>query len=418
MSSSSSATLKVVVGVGGGIAAYKSCGLIRALKEQGHHVTVVPTVDALRFVGSVTFEALSGNPVATSVFDEVASVQHVRLGQEADLVVIAPATADLMSRLAAGRTDDLLTATVLTATCPVVVAPAMHTEMWHHPATQRNVATLREDGVLVMEPGVGRLTGKDTGPGRLLEPEDIAQVCEYSLESTQRVPRDLVGRKIVISTGGTREDIDPVRYLANRSSGKQGVALAVAAACRGANVQLVAGSIDIDVPTNIPVVSVRSARDMHAAMLNASVDADAVIMAAAVADFRPEHVADTKLKKGSDSEPDHVKLVRNPDILADLVSDRKRGGIPVDCMVVGFAAETGDDHSDACTYGREKIQRKGCDLLVVNEVGTDLTFGADDNSGWILSPDGSHSNIPRGSKLAFAHEVLNAMHAGLTPLKL
>jgi len=279
---------RIVVGVGGGIAAYKVCALIRSFTESGHSVRVIPTESALQFVGRATFEALSGNPVQTGVFADVPEVAHVRLGQEADLVVIAPATADLMARAVAGRADDLLTATLLTARCPVVFAPAMHTEMWEHAATVWNVATLRERGNIVIEPASGRLTGKDTGAGRMPEPEEIFTLASLLLERTAALPRDLEGHRLVVSAGGTREPLDPVRFLGNRSSGKQGYALARLAAQRGAQVTLVAGAVaDLGDPAAVDVVRVRTAEEMREAVMKHAVDADAVIMSAAVADFRP-----------------------------------------------------------------------------------------------------------------------------------
>jgi len=400
---------RVVVGVGGGIAAYKACGLIRLLTESGCHVDVVPTEAALRFVGSATFEALSGNPVSTGVFSDVPSVRHVALGQRADLVVVAPATADLLSRAATGRADDLLTSTLLTARCPVLLAPAMHTEMWEHPATRRNVATLRGDGVHVMPPASGRLTGADTGAGRLPAPADIARLARLLLDGGS-LPWDLAGRHVVVTSGGTREEIDPVRYLGNRSSGKQGHAIAAVAAARGARVTLVTSS-ELPVPAAVEAVHVESAGQMREQTLRAAEHADVVVKAAAVADFRPADVADTKLKKGSDSEPDRIRLERNPDILADLVAARSSGLIPGRCILVGFAAETGDESGSVLEHGRAKLARKGCDLLVVNEVGRRTTFGEDVNGGWILDPDGGETPVERASKDLLAARLLDAVAA-------
>lgn len=398
---------RVVVGVGGGIAAYKACGLIRLLTESGCHVDVVPTEAALRFVGAATFEALSGNPVSTGVFSDVPSVRHVALGQRADLVVVAPATADLLARAASGRADDLLTSTLLTARCPVLLAPAMHTEMWEHPATRRNVDTLRGDGVHVMPPASGRLTGADSGAGRLPEAADIARLAALLLDGGE-LPWDLAGRHVVVTAGGTREEIDPVRFLGNRSSGKQGHALAAVAAARGARVTLVT-SADLPTPPAVEVVAVESAREMREAVLRLAAGADAVIKAAAVADFRPADVAGSKLKKGSGSEPTEIALVRNPDILADLVAARSAGGVPASCVLVGFAAETGDATGSVLEHGREKLARKGCDLLVVNEVGRGTTFGEDHNAGWILDPDGGETALDRGSKDLMAGRILDAV---------
>ncbi|MBS9372469.1 Coenzyme A biosynthesis bifunctional protein CoaBC [Rhodococcus sp. B50] len=400
---------RIVVGVAGGIAAYKSCALIRAFAESGHHVRVVPTESALEFVGRATFEALSGNPVQTGVFADVPQVPHVRLGQEADLVVIAPATADLMARAVAGRADDLLTATLLTARCPVMFVPAMHTEMWEHPATVDNVATLRRRGVVVVEPASGRLTGKDTGAGRMPEPDEIFTLASLVLERADALPRDLAGRRIVVSAGGTREPLDPVRFLGNRSSGKQGYALARLAAQRGADVTLVAGSVaGLDDPAAVDVVRVQTAAQMQDAVAKHASGADAVIMSAAVADFRPSTFVTSKIKKGA-GEPDSIALTKNDDILAGLVRARTEGGLSAETVIVGFAAETGDEHGDVLTYAREKLARKGCDLLVVNAVGEGKAFEVDDNNGWLLSADGSETALAHGSKALMASRVLDAL---------
>ena len=401
---------RVVVGVGGGIAAYKACGLIRLLTEAGHHVDVVPTEAALRFVGSATFEALSGNPVSTGVFSDVPAVRHVALGERGDLVVGAPATADLLARTASGRADDLLTSTLLTARCPVLLAPAMHTEMWEHPATRRNVDTLRGDGLHVMPPASGRLTGADTGAGRLPEPPDIARLAFLLLDGGT-LPWDLEGRHVVVTSGGTREEIDPVRFLGNRSSGKQGHAIAAVAAARGATVTLVTTS-DLPTPPAVDPIHIDSAMEMREHTLRAAARADVVIKAAAVADFRPTDVSGAKLKKGSASEPDQIRLEQNPDILADLVAARAVGDVPAHCVLVGFAAETGDDSGSVLEHGRAKLARKGCDLLIVNEVGRDATFGEDDNAGWILHADGSEDLVARGSKDLLAGRILDAVVAG------
>ncbi|MET4613120.1 phosphopantothenoylcysteine decarboxylase/phosphopantothenate--cysteine ligase [Rhodococcus sp. PvR044] len=400
---------RIVVGVGGGIAAYKACSIIRSFTESGHHVRVIPTDSALQFVGRATFEALSGNPVQTGVFADVPQVPHVRLGQEADLVVIAPATADLMARAAHGRADDLLTATLLTARCPVVFAPAMHTEMWEHPATVANVATLRERGICVIEPASGRLTGKDTGAGRLPEPDEIVGLATLLLERPDALRRDLVGRKILVSAGGTREPLDPVRFLGNRSSGKQGYAIARLAAQRGAEVTLIAGyTADLADPAALEVIRVRTAGELKEAVDKAAVAAEAVVMAAAVADFRPSTIADSKIKKGAD-EPDTIPLTRNEDILAGLVRSRRDGDLPNTSVIVGFAAETGDAHGDVLTHARSKLARKGCDLLVVNAVGEGKAFEVDHNDGWLLGADGSEVALEYGSKALMASRVLDAL---------
>ncbi|GAA3234981.1 bifunctional phosphopantothenoylcysteine decarboxylase/phosphopantothenate--cysteine ligase CoaBC [Pseudonocardia petroleophila] len=384
----------------GGIAAYKSAELLRRLTETGHSVRVLPTASALEFVGAATFEALSGQPVHTGVFADVPSVPHVKLGQQADLVVVAPATADLMARAAHGRADDLLTASLLTARCPVLFAPAMHTEMWEHPATRANVATLRERGVVVLEPASGRLTGEDTGPGRLPDPAEIAELARLLLERPDALPRDLAGRRIVVSAGGTREALDPVRFLGNRSSGRQGYALARVAAQRGAHVTLVAAhTADLADPAAVDVVRAGSARELREAVLAATAGADAVVMAAAVADFRPVALAEHKIKKGS-ADPDPLHLTTNPDILAELVRVREPGQ-----LIVGFAAETGDESGDVLQHGRAKLARKGCDLLVVNAVGDGRAFEVPDNAGWLLGADGSETELPTGSKALLASRV-------------
>jgi phosphopantothenoylcysteine decarboxylase/phosphopantothenate--cysteine ligase len=380
---------RVVLGVGGGIAAYKAASLLRLFTEAGHDVTVVPTASALRFVGAPTWEALSGKLVSTDVWSHVPDVPHVRLGKSADLVVVAPATADLLAKAAAGMADDLLTATLLTARCPVVLAPAMHTEMWEHPATQANVATLTARGVHLVPPASGRLTGADTGPGRLPEPEDIFAVCVRLLDD----PQPLAGRRVVVSAGGTREPLDPVRYLGNRSSGKQGYALAQVAAQRGAQVTLVSANAELAAPAGVDVVAVGTALELQDAVTAAARGADVVVMAAAVADFRPAEVSASKLKKAHDDGPDRpdesaptIALVRNPDILAGLVQRRGEEMRPV---IVGFAAETGDADGTVLDHARAKLARKGCDLLVANEVGEGLAFGTDGNTVHLLYREGS-----------------------------
>ncbi|MER7762002.1 bifunctional phosphopantothenoylcysteine decarboxylase/phosphopantothenate--cysteine ligase CoaBC [Streptomyces sp. NPDC097619] len=381
---------KVVLGVSGGIAAYKACELLRRLAESGHDVRVVPTESALHFVGAATWAALSGHPAETGVWETVHEVPHVRIGQGADLVVVAPATADVLAKAAHGLAGDLLTNTLLTARCPVVFAPAMHTEMWEHPATQENVATLRRRGALVIEPAVGRLTGKDTGKGRLPDPEEIFEVCRRVLARGAGAERDLVGRHVVISAGGTREPLDPVRFLGNRSSGKQGYALARTAVARGARVTLVSANTALPDPAGADVVRVGTALQLREAVLKAAADADAVVMAAAVADFRPAVYATGKIKKAEGREPAPVELVRNPDILAEVSAERARPGQ----LVVGFAAET----DDVLANGRAKLLRKGCDLLVVNEVGEAKTFGSEENEAVILGSDGSETAVPHGPK--------------------
>ncbi|OKK15050.1 phosphopantothenoylcysteine decarboxylase [Streptomyces sp. CB02488] len=387
---------KVVLGVSGGIAAYKACELLRRLTESGHDVRVVPTEASLHFVGAATWSALSGHPVSTEVWNDVHEVPHVRIGQHADLVVVAPATADLLARAAHGLADDLLTNTLLTARCPVVFAPAMHTEMWEHPATRENVATLRRRGAVVIEPAVGRLTGVDTGKGRLPDPGEIFEVCRRVLARGPVAP-DLAGRHVVISAGGTREPLDPVRYLGNRSSGKQGYALARTAVARGARVTLVEANTGLPDPSGADIVRVGTATQLREAVLKAAADADVVVMAAAVADFRPAEYAAGKIKKKDGQEPAPIALVRNPDILAEVAGRRARP----EQIVVGFAAET----DNVLANGREKLRRKGCDLLVVNEVGERRTFGAEENEAVVLAADGGETTVPFGPKEALADTV-------------
>ena len=396
----------VVVGVAGGIAAYKACHLIREFTEDGDDVRVVPTPAALNFVGAATFEALSGNPVDTDVFSRVDEVQHVRVGKDADLVVIAPATADTIARIAAGRADDLLTATVLVATCPVVLAPAMHTEMWENPATQDNVATLRRRGVIVLEPAHGRLTGTDTGAGRMLEAVQIAEMAKTVLE-VGLFTRTLEGKKVVISAGGTQENIDPVRFIGNRSSGRQGFALADIAAHRGAHVTVVAGDTEaLDTPPGAEVVHVRSTRDMQKAVDAAAADADIVIMAAAVSDYRPANEATSKLKKGqSDDALSNLRMVENPDILKELVDKRAAG--ETNATIVGFAAET----DNPLEYGKAKLERKGADMLMVNSVAGGAVFGEMRNSGWLINRDGDVEEIANGPKHVVAARIWDAIEA-------
>ena len=397
---------RVVLGVGGGIAAYKTCELLRLLTESGHAVTVVPTEAALRFVGAATWEALSGRRVSASMWDDVESVPHVRLGQRADLVVVAPATADLLARAAAGRADDLLTATLLTARCPVVMAPAMHTEMWEHPATRANVATLRERGVLVLDPASGRLTGTDTGPGRLPDPAEIFRAATDVLaRAGGGAGADLSGRHVVVSAGGTREYLDPVRYLGNRSSGKQGYALAGAALARGARVTLVAANVDLPDPVGATVVRVDTTEQLCDAVLLAARDCDAVVMAAAPADFRPSSRSESKIKKRPGVGPPALELVENPDVLAALVSQRASSGDRTRPVLVGFAAETGDTEGDAVHHARVKLRRKGCDLLVLNDVSGGAVFGADSTAALILDDAGGEVAVPPGPKAALAAAV-------------
>ncbi|WP_353709305.1 bifunctional phosphopantothenoylcysteine decarboxylase/phosphopantothenate--cysteine ligase CoaBC [Cellulosimicrobium sp. ES-005] len=408
--------MRIVLGVSGGVAAYKAVLLLRLLRERGHRVRVVPTASALRFVGAPTWEALSGEPATDQVFEDVEHVPHVALGQGADLVVVAPATADLLARAASGRADDLLTSTLLTARCPVVMAPAMHTEMWEHPATRANVATLRERGVHVIEPASGRLTGADTGPGRLPEPDEIARVAlavaggaddEAGASGEPAPVRDLAGRRVVVSAGGTREPIDPVRFIGNRSSGRQGVELARAARARGAHVTLVAANLAPDVAALVrdagldDVVGVETTAQLRDAVRAAAASADVVVMAAAVADFRPAHAPGAKIKKVPGRGPEPIALVENPDVLAELAHDRLRAGQ----VVVGFAAETGDADGSVLDHGRAKARRKGADLLVVNAVGESLGFGVDANDVTVVDGSGDVVATAGGTKRAVADAV-------------
>ncbi|WP_194927706.1 bifunctional phosphopantothenoylcysteine decarboxylase/phosphopantothenate--cysteine ligase CoaBC [Catenulispora pinisilvae] len=390
----------VVLGVGGGIAAYKACELLRLFTESGHAVTVVPTAAALHFVGEPTWAALSGRPVATQVWEHVHEVPHVRIGRHADLVVVAPATADLLAKAAHGLADDLLTNTLLTATCPVVFAPAMHTEMWENAATRENVATLRRRGLYVIEPAVGRLTGADTGKGRLPDPAAIFEYCR-SLLTRGTAAADLAGLHVVVSAGGTREPIDPVRYIGNRSSGKQGYALAATAVARGARVTLVAANTSLPDPAGVDVVPVATTAQLRDAVRAAAQDADIVVMAAAVADFRPAEPAESKIKKADDSSAPEIRLVQNPHVLRELGHSRIRPGQ----TVVGFAAETGDAHGTWLEHGRAKRAKYGVDLLIVNEVGVDLTFGADHSAAVLISADGSEEPVADGPKERLADVI-------------
>jgi phosphopantothenoylcysteine decarboxylase/phosphopantothenate--cysteine ligase len=382
--------------VGGGIAAYKVADLLRKLTEAGHDVNVVPTASALQFVGAATWAALSHHPVASDVWTAAEDVPHVRLGRQAELVIVAPATADLLARAAHGLADDLLTNTLLTARCPVLFVPAMHTEMWEHPATEANVALLRGRGAVVLDPATGRLTGTDTGKGRLPEPLEIARLVELLLHVPTALPYDLAGRHVVISAGGTREPLDPVRFLGNASSGKQGYALASVAAARGARVTLVAANVDLADPAGAEMVRVGSAVELRDAVHKAAEEADVVVMAAAVADFRPTGTADHKIKK-SGQPPAPIPLEENPDVLAELVAARRPG-----TLLVGFAAETGDSSGTVLDHGRAKLARKGCDYLVVNAVGPGKAFGQSHNAGVILGADGTEKVVDFGPKAVLA----------------
>ncbi|OFR63019.1 phosphopantothenate--cysteine ligase family flavoprotein [Rothia sp. HMSC069C04] len=472
--------MRIIVGIGGGIAAYKAAMLLRLFAKNGDEVIAMPTPNATKFVGVPTLEALSGNPVSTDVFDRVPEVNHVRQAEQADAVVIAPATADLLARLAAGRADDLLSSTVLTTHAPVILAPAMHTQMWEHPATQANVQTLRSWGYHVIEPAIGRLTGPDSGPGRMPEPEDIFAVA---LDVIARFPKGqvhpvytpgyapteplytgteqermaaaraatltsallgqgdsgqdepsqatgaseslrgpLAGRLVVITAGGTREALDPVRFLGNRSTGKQGVALAEAARDLGATVHLIGANLEVPAPEGVQVTRVVSALELREATLGVSAAADVLIMSAAVADFRPAEFAEFKIKKSADSEDAPViQLVRNPDILREVVVRRQQareaGESPLGPkLIVGFAAETGSAEKTPLELGREKLQRKGTDFLAVNTVGVNRGFGTDDNTITLLSTLNDEAPVFSGSKKELSVRLLEHVAAFLPEL--
>ena len=471
--------MRIIVGIGGGIAAYKAAMLLRLFAKNGDEVIAMPTPNATKFVGVPTLEALSGNPVSTDVFDRVPEVNHVRQAEKADAVVIAPATADLLARLAAGRADDLLSSTVLTTHAPVILAPAMHTQMWEHPATQANVQTLRSWGYHVIEPAIGRLTGPDSGPGRMPEPEDIFAVA---LDVIERFPKGqvhpvytpdyapteplytgteqermaaarqatltsallgqaelgqvepsqagassslgspLAGRLVVITAGGTREALDPVRFLGNRSTGKQGVALAEAARDLGATVHLIGANLEVPAPEGVQVTRVVSALELREATLEASAAADVLIMSAAVADFRPAEFAEFKIKKSADSEDAPViQLVRNPDILREVVVRRQQAREAGEStlgpkLIVGFAAETGSAEKTPLELGREKLQRKGTDFLAVNTVGVNRGFGTDDNTITLLSTLVDEAPVFSGSKKELSVRLLEHVAAFLPEL--
>ncbi|MGB3732780.1 bifunctional phosphopantothenoylcysteine decarboxylase/phosphopantothenate--cysteine ligase CoaBC [Microbacterium sp.] len=400
--------MNIVVGVTGGIAAYKAVHLVRLLIKDGHEVTVIPTEDALRFVGLPTWEAISRHPVTTSVHDDVAKVRHVALGQAAELVIVAPATANTIAKMAAGLADDLLGTTLLATTAPVAIAPAMHTEMWLHPATQANIDTLRERGVAILGPAEGELTGGDSGPGRMLESEQIAERALALIAE-----RDLDGLRVVVSAGGTREPLDPVRFLGNRSSGRQGTALALAAADRGAEVVLVAAHVDGAVLADAvrhPLVRIEhtgTAAELGDAMRRAAEDAAVIVMAAAVADYRPAEVADAKLTKES-GPLESIELVQNEDIVAGLAARRHPGQI-----VVAFAAESPQDADEMLARARRKRERKRVDLLVVNEVGWDRGFESATNAVQVIGESGAVLSRASGSKRAIADDIWDVISAHL-----
>ncbi|MFD3444830.1 bifunctional phosphopantothenoylcysteine decarboxylase/phosphopantothenate synthase [Microbacteriaceae bacterium 4G12] len=432
--------MNVVVGISGGIAAYKAVNVVRALVLEGHDVHVIATDAALRFVGKPTLEAISRNPVNIDLYEGVAQVRHVSIGQSADLIIIAPATANTLAKLAHGLADDLLGNTVLASTAPVVVAPAMHTEMWGNQATRANVALLRSRGITIVGPASGRLTGEDVGAGRMSEPDDIVRAALAVVEGgasgsdaaasaagpgapdsaapDSAVPDsaaapdsgDLAGLRVLISAGGTREPLDPVRFLGNRSSGRQGVALAAAALERGASVTLLAAHLEVPVPEGVSVVHVQSAAELEEAARAHAQGADLVIMAAAVADYRPAAVAEQKIKKETVGDRLTLELVRNPDILAGIAAERRDGQV-----VVGFAAETAADEDELVRVGRAKLERKGCDYLVLNRVGWALGFAAEDNAVVVVQRGGDIVMEASGSKATVAHRILDAVHPALLP---
>ena len=397
--------MKIVVGITGGIAAYKAVGVVRSFVLAGHSVQVVATDAALRFVGKPTLEAISRNPVHTDLYEGVAEVRHVAIGQAADLIVVAPATANFIAQLAGGFAADLLGNTILASRAPVVIAPAMHTEMWQNDATQANVAVLRERGVTIVGPAVGQLTGADSGPGRMSEPDDIVAAALEVVGGAQ----DLVGRRIVVTAGGTREPLDPVRFIGNRSSGKQGVALARAAAARGASVLLIGANLEIEVPGHIgkgsfEVQRVGSTLELRDAVTDAAPDADVVIMAAAVADYRPESVAEAKIKKETQGDVLNLTLIKNPDILRDISAAKRPGQV-----IIGFAAETETDPDALLALGRAKLERKGCDYLVLNNVGWTTGFATERNTITILAKGGDIVSEATGSKTSVADRILDVV---------
>lgn len=389
----------IVVGITGGIAAYKAVGVVRGLVLAGHDVHVIATESALRFVGRPTLEAISRNTVHTDLFEGVAEVRHVALGQRADLILIAPATAHTLASLAGGLAGDLLGTTVLASAAPVLLAPAMHTEMWDHSATQANVATLRARGLAFVGPATGQLTGTDSGAGRMSEPEEIVARALDLLR-----PQDLEGRRVLISAGGTREPLDPVRYLGNRSSGRQGVALAEAARSRGAAVTLVAAHLEVQAPAGVVVERVGTARELEASLRAHAASHDTIIMAAAVADFRPRAVAEEKIKKDASEGGLSLELERTPDIIAGLSEHRAPGQ-----RIVGFAAETASDEDALLALGAAKARRKGVDLLVLNRVGWAEGFGTEDNAVIVLDATGVELARVAGDKLSVAHRILDVI---------
>ena len=399
LSGTSPSALSVIVGVSGGIAVYKAVSLVRELIARGCDVTVIPTHSALEFVGLPTWEAVSRNAVPTSLFEGVAEVRHVALGQQADLVIVAPATAHTISSMAAGSAGDLLGTTLLATTAPVAIAPAMHTEMWLHPSVQDNVELLRRRGVHVIGPESGPLTGGDVGVGRMSEPGAIADQALALVRS-----KDLAGQKVLISAGGTREPLDPVRFIGNRSTGYMGVALARAAMQRGADVTLVAAHLEVPVPSGIRIVETPTAAAMRDAMLGLQPEASLVIMAAAVADWVPEVSSPEKITKESLGESWSPVLRKSPDILHELCTRKPPGQ-----QVVGFAAETDDDPAQRENRAIEKLRAKGADALVVNRVGDGVGFGAVETAVTLFFSAGPQSLSVEGTKDSIAERLLEAL---------
>jgi phosphopantothenoylcysteine decarboxylase/phosphopantothenate--cysteine ligase len=392
--------VNIVVGITGGIAAYKAVGVVRAFVLAGHSVQVVATDAALRFVGKPTLEAISRNPVHTDLYDGVAEVRHVAIGQAADLIVVAPATANFIAQLAGGFAADLLGNTILASTAPILIAPAMHTEMWQNAATVANIQTITGREIHIIGPAVGQLTGKDSGPGRMSEPDDIVAAA-LALAGRSG---DLAGKRIVVTAGGTREPLDPVRFIGNRSSGKQGIAVAMAAVSRGAEVTLIGANLEVDAPGQVAVLHVGTTLELAEAVALAAVDADVVIMAAAVADYRPESVAPAKIKKETQGDILQLTLVKNPDILHDLSLSKRAGQI-----IIGFAAETETDPAALLVLGRAKIARKGCDYLVLNSVGWTTGFATDGNAVTIIRASGDIVGEATGSKTTVANRILDVL---------
>ncbi|MCW4458899.1 bifunctional phosphopantothenoylcysteine decarboxylase/phosphopantothenate--cysteine ligase CoaBC [Microbacterium sp. MPKO10] len=390
--------MRIVVGVCGGIAAYKVVGVIRTLVLQGHDVQVIPTPEALKFIGAPTLEAISRTPIATDLFDDVADVKHVALGQSADVILIAPATANTIAKLAGGLSDNLLTNSVLASTAPLVIAPAMHTEMWQNPATQHNIATLADRGAHIVWPESGQLTGSDVGVGRLADPESIVAAV-----SAATGPRDLAGMSVVVTAGGTREPIDPVRFIGNRSSGRQGVALAESARDRGAEVVLIGANLEVAPPVGIETVAVSTVAELRDAVSARADDADIVVMAAAVSDYRPRTVAETKMKKDAVGDDVTIELTQNPDILAELGA--REHPRPV---LVGFAAETESDAEELIALGAGKAARKNAELVAVNRVDEGRGFGTSDNEVIVVDAAGAVRARASGTKHEVADAILDA----------